>query len=489
MSVYLCIDLKTFYASVECVERGLDPLTTNLVVADNTRTEKTICLAVTQSLKSYGISGRSRLFEVVQKVKEVNNERRKKVGKFRCKSYDNTLVSSDNTVELDYLVATPRMAHYIKYSSRIYNIYLKYVSSEDIHVYSIDEVFMDITNYLNIRKITPHDFAMMIIKDVLKETGVTATAGIGTNMYLAKVAMDIVAKKMKPDKDGVRIASLDEKSYRHALWDHTPLTDFWRVGAGYSKKLSACGLKTMGDIALFSINNEDILYELFGINAELLIDHAWGYEPCTIKHIKSYKPGGKSIGTGQVLHSPYTFEKARLILKEMVDALALDLRDKGYITNQLVITIGYDIENLTNPTIASLYTGEVVTDYLGRSIPKHAHGTVNLKKYSSSSMQFIEGVLKLYDDIVNPHLLIRRVNIAATRLRTEAPKEDYEQLSLFDFDKKDTNKELEEKERKAQESIIKIKKRFGKNAIMKGMNLEDGATMKERNDQIGGHKA
>ena len=273
------------------------------------------------------------------------------------------------------------------------------------------------------------------------------------------------------------------------LWDHKPLTDFWRVGAGYSKKLNACGLKTMGDIALFSINNEDILYELFGINAELLIDHAWGYEPCTIKHIKSYKPGGKSIGTGQVLHCPYTFEKARLILKEMVDALALDLRDKGYVTNQLVITIGYDIENLTNPAIASLYTGEVVTDYLGRSIPKHAHGTVNLKKYSSSSMQFIEGVLKLYDDIVNPHLLIRRVNIAATRLRTDAPKEDYEQLSLFDFNKKDTNKELEEKERKAQESIIKIKKRFGKNAIMKGMNLEDGATMKERNDQIGGHKA
>lgn len=489
MSIYLCIDLKTFYASVECVERGLDPLTTNLVVADNERTEKTICLAVTQSLKSYGISGRSRLFEVIQKVKEVNNNRKKIANKFVGKSYNNIEILNNPKLELDYIIAKPRMAHYIKYSSKIYNIYLKYVASEDIHVYSIDEVFMDITNYLNINKITPHDFAMKIIKDVLKETGVTATAGIGTNMYLAKVAMDIVAKKMKPDKDGVRIATLDEMSYRKELWDHTPLTDFWRVGRGISKKLLECGLKTMGDIAKFSIKYEDILYDLFGINAELLIDHAWGVEPCTIKHIKNYKPVGKSFGSGQVLHSPYTFEKARLILKEMIDNLALDLMDKGYITNQLVITIGYDIENLTNPEIAKIYTGEITIDYLGRSIPKHAHGTVNLSKYSASSKLLTQGSLNLYDQIVNPNLLIRRINVAATRIKTEAPIQEFEQLSLFDSEKININNQELEKEKKAQESILKIKKRFGKNAIMKGMNLEEGATMKERNDQIGGHRA
>lgn len=489
MSVYLCIDLKTFYASVECVERGLDPLTTNLVVADNSRTEKTICLAVTQSLKSYGISGRSRLFEVVQKVKEVNNERRRKVGKFTGKSYLNKEVENNPNIELDYLIATPRMAHYIKYSSRIYNIYLKYVAPEDIHVYSIDEVFMDITTYLKHQNITPHDFAMRMIKDVLKETGITATAGIGSNMYLAKVAMDIVAKKMKPDKDGVRIASLDEISYRRELWDHTPLTDFWRVGRGYSKKLSACGLKTMGDIALFSMKNENILYDLFGINAELLIDHAWGYEPCTIKHIKSYKPEGKSLGSGQVLHCPYTFEKARLILKEMADSLALDLVSKEYVTNQIVVTIGYDIENLTDPVIAKKYTGEVTTDYLGRSVPKHAHGTVNLSKYTTSSRLITNGVLKLYDSIVNPDLLIRRVNIAATRLKTGIPNEAFEQLSLFDDNKAKVSDKTLEKEKKAQESILKIKQKYGKNAIMKGINLEEGATMKERNAQIGGHKA
>ena len=489
MSIYLCIDLKTFYASVECVERGLDPLTTNLVVADNERTEKTICLAVTQSLKSYGISGRSRLFEVIQKVKEVNNNRKKLINKFEGKSCNNVEILNNPKLELDYIIAKPRMAHYIKYSSKIYNIYLKYVASEDIHVYSIDEVFMDITNYLNINKITPHDFAMKIIKDVLRETGVTATAGIGTNMYLAKVAMDIVAKKMKPDKDGVRIASLDEMSYRKELWDHTPLTDFWRVGRGISKKLLECGLKTMGDIAKFSIKYEDILYDLFGINAELLIDHAWGVEPCTIKHIKNYKPAGKSFGSGQVLHSPYTFEKARLILKEMIDNLALDLMDKGYITNQLVITIGYDIENLTNPEIAKTYTGEITIDYLGRSIPKHAHGTVNLSKYSASSKLLTQGSLNLYDQIVNPNLLIRRINVAATRIKTEAPIQEFEQLSLFDSEKININNQELEKEKKAQESILKIKKRFGKNAIMKGMNLEEGATMKERNDQIGGHRA
>lgn len=489
MSIYLCIDLKTFYASVECVERGLDPLTTNLVVADNSRTEKTICLAVTQSLKSYGISGRSRLFEVVQKVKEVNYNKKKLFDKLEGKSYNNTELLENPRLELDYIVATPRMAHYIKYSSKIYNIYLKYVAAEDIHVYSIDEVFMDITNYLNISKITPHDFAMKIIKDVLKETGVTATAGIGSNMYLAKVAMDIVAKKMKPDIDGVRIASLDEMTYRKELWDHTPLTDFWRVGRGYAKKLHECGLKTMGDIAKFSIKYEDILYDLFGINAELLIDHAWGYEPCTIKHIKNYKPTGKSFGSGQVLHEPYDFSKARLILKEMIDTLALDLMDKGFVTNQIVITIGYDIENLTNPEIAKTYTGEITTDYLGRSIPKHAHGTVNLNKYSASSLLLTKGCLNLYDEIVDKKLLIRRINVAATSLKKEAPKVEFEQLSLFESTKENINNAELEKEKKAQESILKIKKRFGKNAIMKGMNLEEGATMKERNAQIGGHKA
>ncbi len=489
MSTYLCIDLKTFYASVECVERGLDPLTTNLVVADNSRTEKTICLAVTQSLKSYGISGRSRLFEVIQKVKEVNNSRKKTAYKFSGKSFNNTEIIANPNLELDYIVAPPRMAHYIKYSAKIYNIYLKYIASEDIHVYSIDEVFMDITNYLNINKITPHEFAMKIIKDVLNETGITATAGIGTNMYLAKVAMDIEAKKMKPDKDGVRIAELDEISYRHKLWGHTPLTDFWRIGKGYSKKLNECGLRTMGDIAKFSINHEDILYDLFGINAELLIDHAWGYEPCTIKHIKNYKPTGKSFGTGQVLHSPYNFDKTRLILKEMLDNLSLDLIDKGYVTNQLVITIGYDIENLTNPEISKTYNGEIAYDYLGRALPKHSHWTVNLPKYTVSSKIIINESLKLFDNIVNKNLLIRRINIAATRLKTEVPSINYEQISLFENSNNFVDKEELEKEKRAQESILKIKKRFGKNAIMKGMNLEDGATMKDRNNQIGGHKA
>ena len=488
MSIYLCIDLKTFYASVECVDRNLDPLTTNLVVADNSRTEKTICLAVTQSLKSHGISGRARLFEVIQKVNEINRNRKKIAGKFSGKSYNNIELTKNPSLELDYIVAPPRMAHYIKYSAKIYNIYLKYVAKEDIHVYSIDEVFMDITNYLNIRNIKPHDFAMMIIKDVLKETGITATAGIGTNMYLAKVAMDILAKKMKPDSDGVRIAYLDEMIYRKELWTHKPLTDFWRVGNGYSKKLISCGLKTMGDIAKFSLTDEDLLYDLFGINAELLIDHAWGYESCTMQDIKSYRPMSKSIGSGQVLHCPYTFTKARLVLKEMVDSLALDLTDKGYITNQLVVTIGYDVENLTNPEIAKNYDGEVVIDYLGRLIPKHAHYTVNLARYSASSKMMTSGVIKLYDEVVNKNLLIRRINIGATRIRKTKKEEEFVQLSLFD-DLKEVEEINLDKEKKVQESILKIKKKYGKNAIMKGMNLEEGATMKDRNNQIGGHKA
>lgn len=487
--VYLCIDLKTFYASVECVDRGLDPLTTNLVVADNSRTEKTICLAVTSSLKSMGIGSRPRLFEVIQGVEKINRDRKKIVGKFSGKSTNYNELMNDPTKELDYIIAPPRMAHYIEYSSKIYNIYLKYVAKEDIHVYSIDEVFMDITNYLNIRNIAPHDFAMQIIKDVLKETGVTATAGIGSNMYLAKVAMDILAKKMKPDKDGVRIASLDEMSYRKLLWDHTPLTDFWRIGKGISKKLNDCGLKTMGDIAKFSIKDEDVLYKLFGINAELIIDHAWGVEPCTMKHIKEYRPMSKSIGSGQVLHEPYDFDKAKLVFKEMVDNLALDLTDKGYITNQIVISIGYDILNLTDPLRASKYDGEIVVDYLGRLIPKHAHGTCNLPKFSASSRMFITHLSKLFDRIVDKNLLIRRINIAATSLRKSSPSEEYYQMSIFDTEEDIKNQIDLEKERKVQESILNIKKKFGKNAVMKGMNLEEGATMKERNNQIGGHKA
>ena len=496
---YLCIDLKSFYASVECVERGLDPLTTNLVVADSSRTEKTVCLAITPSLKKIGLGGRARLFEVIQRVKEVNSLRKRNaVGyKFDGKSYNDVELTNNPNLELDFVIAPPQMARYIEISSKIYSIYLKFIAPEDIYVYSIDEVFIDVTSYLKTYGLTAHELAKKMIKDVLNETGVTATAGIGTNLYLAKVAMDIMAKKIKPDKDGVRIAELDEMSYRKSLWEHRPLTDFWRVGRGYQKKLEASGIYTMGDIALCSVNNEDLLYKLFGINAELLIDHAWGYEPCTIELIKNYKPEGKSIGSGQVLHCPYDFNKARLIVKEMVDALALDLCDKGLVTNQLVLTVGYDIENLTNPNISSKYKGEISVDYLGRKIPKHAHGTANLDIYTSSSKMLMNAIIDLYDKIVNRKLLIRRINVAATKviLETHIPKvSSYEQLNLFtDYKEKDnTDKKLKAelaKEKKSQEALLKIKKKYGKNSIMKGMNLEDGATMKERNEQIGGHKA
>lgn len=496
--IYLCIDLKSFYASVECIERGLDAMTTNLVVADEGRTEKTICLAVSPSLKSFGIPGRPRLYEVIGRIKAVNNGRRNLLPtkKLTGESYDFIELKNNPNLAVSYIVAPPRMAHYMDYSTRIYEIYLKYISEEDIHVYSIDEVFMDITNYLKTYKKTPRELAMTIIKDVLYETGITATAGIGTNMYLAKVAMDIVAKHTKSDKDGVRIAELDEMSYRKELWNHRPLTDFWRVGAGYSKKLEENRLYTMGDIARVSLSEygENKLYKLFGVNAEFLIDHAWGYEPCTIADIRKYMPESKSICSGQVLHCPYDFLKTRLVLKEMTELLVLDLVEKGYVTNQIVITVGYDIDNLKGN---SSYEGEIIEDRYGRKVPKHAHGTANIKQYTSSTKLIMDAVLELYDNIVDENLLIRRLNITANNVMLEnvIPKgKKYEQIDIFtDYDKLDDERILKKeelkKERKIQETVIKIKKKFGKNAVLKGMNLEEGATAKDRNSQIGGHKA
>lgn len=499
--IYIAIDLKSFYASVECIERKLDPLTTNLVVADSSRTEKTICLAVSPSLKQYGISGRARLFEVVQKVKEVNQQRLKQTFnyQFNGESYDDTELKEDPNLALSYIIAPPRMAFYMDYSAKIYQIYLKYVSSDDIHVYSIDEVFIDVTNYLKKDNITPKQLAMKIILDVLKTTGITATAGIATNLYLCKIAMDIVAKHIKPDKNGVRIAQLDEMRYRKYLWNHRPITDFWRIGKGYAKRLEKVGLYTMGDIARCSLGkmdeyyNEDLLYDIFGINAELLIDHAWGYEPCTMEDIKAYKPENNSIGTGQVLDCPYEFNKAKLIVKEMLDLLALDLVDKGLVTNQIVLTVGYDIENLSK----NKYRGEVMKDPYGRKIPKHGHGTANLERYTSSSKLIIDAVMKLYDRIINKNLLVRRINISANHVVDETTikqKDEIVQMDLFtDYDALKKQKEQEavalEKERKLQEATLKIKKKFGKNAVLKGMNLEDGAKTVERNKTIGGHKA
>ncbi len=501
MRQYLCIDLKSFYASVECIERNLDPLTTNLVVADSSRTEKTICLAVTPALKAFGVSGRARLFEVVQKVRDVNCDRKRKIGgrAFSGKSYDAKELATNPSLELSYLVAPPRMAHYIKYSTEIYKIYLKYVAPEDIHVYSIDEVFIDITTYLKTYKMSAHDLAMTMIRDVLKTTGITATAGIGTNMYLAKIAMDITAKKMPPDKDGVRIAQLDEMSYRQNLWEHRPLTDFWRVGRGYAKKLEANRLFTMGDVARCSTTKygEDLLYKLFGVNAELLIDHAWGWEPCTIADVKSYRPQTKSLGSGQVLHCPYDFEKAKIIVREMTELLALDMVEKKLVTNQLVLTVGYDIENLTDPKRRNAYKGEITTDFYGRQVPKHAHGTVNTKEYTSSTSELIGAVTELFDKIVDSNLLIRRINISANKLLPEdriPTAESYEQLDLFtDYetrDKEEKHKKLEQKKEKSlQKAMINLKKRYGKNAVLRGTNLREGATTVDRNNQIGGHKA
>lgn len=496
---YIAIDLKSFYASVECMQRNLDPMTTNLVVADLSRTEKTICLAVSPALKQYGISGRARLFEVVQQVKQANAQRQRKApGRtFTGKSHDDTELKAHPELAIDYVVAPPQMAKYMKTSTENYNVYLKYVAPEDIHVYSIDEVFIDATAYLNTYKLTPREFAMRIILDVLATTGITATAGIGTNLFLCKVAMDIVAKHIPADRNGVRIAELDEMSYRRTLWDHRPLTDFWRVGKGYARKLEEHRMFTMGDVARQSVQNDEVLYKLFGVNAELLIDHAWGWEPCTIADIKAYKPESNSIGSGQVLHCPYTAEKAKLVVREMADLLVLDLVDKGLVTNQIVLTVGYDIENLTDPKRSKSYKGEVTTDHYGRQIPKHAHGTGNLGKYTSSTREILQAVSELYDRIVDPDLLIRRLNIVANHVIDEAavPAEPVtEQLDLFtDYEARDRQQAEDaaalKRERSQQEAILSIKKKFGKNAILKGMNLEEGTTAKDRNAQIGGHKA
>lgn len=502
---YIAIDLKSFYASVECRERNRDPLTTNLVVADPSRTEKTICLAVSPSLKKYGLSGRARLFEVIQKVNAANNIRKLKAqNKVFCGSSDDSIELQKNpSLKIDYITAPPRMARYMEYSTKIYNIYLKYIAPEDIHIYSIDEVFIDVTHYLSTYNMTAHALAMTMIQDILDTTGITATAGIGTNMYLCKIAMDIVAKHIEPDKNGVRIAELDEMSYRRLLWNHRPITDFWRVGRGYSKKLEKIGLYTMGDIARCSIGkptdyyNEELLYKLFGINAELLIDHAWGYEPCTMEDVKAYKPETNSISSGQVLHCPYEFDKARLVVKEMTDLMVLDLVDKGLVTNQIVLTIGYDIENITDKNRSQSYKGTVTTNYYGKKVPKPAHGTTNLPKQTSSTTLITNAVMELYDKIVNKKLLIRRINIVANKLVDEHSVKNankYEQLDLFtDYEilKKQREKENAESERekRMQNTILDIKKKFGKNAILKGMNLQEGATAKDRNNQIGGHKA
>ena len=496
--IYACIDLKSFYASVECVERNLDPLTTNLVVADSERTEKTICLAVTPSLKKYGLSGRSRLFEVVQKINKENYERKKNNNykNFKGSSYNELELNKNKYLKIDYIVALPRMSHYIKYSASIYNVYLKYLSPDDIFVYSIDEIFCDITNYLKVSNLTPREFITKIIHDVYKTTGITATAGIGTNLYLAKVAMDIVAKHTEADIYGVRIAGLDEMTYRKKLWNHRPLTDFWRVGKGIAKKLEDNSIYTMGDVARYSIQNEDLLYKLFGVNAELLIDHAWGYESCTIESIKNYKPESNSISSGQVLHSPYNYINAKLIVKEMIDLLSLDLVDKNLVTNQLVLTINYDIECLTNENIRSNYFGEVTTDFYGRKVPKPAHGTINLEYKTSSSKELTKAIETLYDRIINKKLLIRKINISANNLTNEniaKQEKKIEQFNLFtDYKKKDEEIiqkiEKEQEENKIQHTILDIKKKYGKNAILKGINYLEESTTKERNNQIGGHR-
>lgn len=492
---YIAIDLKSFYASVECVERGLDPLATNLVVADVSRTEKTICLAVSPSLKAYGIGGRARLFEVVQRVRRINNERRMECGgRFSGKSCHDPDLKAHPDWELDFIAARPRMAKYIEVSARIYGIYLKYIAPEDIHVYSIDEVFMDITPYMKHMKMTPHEFAMTIIQDVLKTTGITATAGIGTNMYLCKVAMDIVAKHMPADKDGVRIAELDEMTYREKLWSHRPITDFWRVGRGIAKRLETYGIYTMGDIALQSEHNEELLYRLFGVNAELLIDHAWGWEPCTMEMIKRYKPAVSSLSQGQVLQCPYQYKKALIVMKEMAEALALDLVDKRLIAHSIGIYIGYDAESLTSHEAAHTPISEVALNYYGKIVPKPASGGIKLPHPTSSTRIIVNAAVSLFDRIVDPSLLIRRINITAGNIVSEdtIPTSKPEQLDLFtDYDALHRQQEAESKvlakERRMQEAVLKIKKSFGKNTILKALDFEEGATMRERNQQIGGH--
>ena len=492
---YIAIDLKSFYASVECLQRGLDPMTTNLVVADPSRTEKTICLAVTPSLKSFGVSGRARLFEVVERVRQINSARKAaSPGRILTgSSWDYTALNANPSLAVDYIVAPPQMALYMQTSTAIYQVYLKYVAPEDIHVYSIDEVFIDATPYLKTYGLTAREFAQKLIREVLQNYGVTATAGIGTNLFLCKVAMDIVAKHIPADEHGVRIAELDEMRFRRELWAHRPLTDFWRVGRGYARKLEQHGLFTMGDIARQSLQNEDLLYKLFGINAELLIDHAWGYEPCTIADIKSYRPESNSLSSGQVLHCPYTAEKAKLVLREMADLLVLDLVDKGLVTDQIVLTIGYDIENLADPARRKAYNGPVATDHYGRKVPKHAHGTCNLSKHTASTKEILQATSDLFDRIVDKDLLIRRMNIAANHVIHESdapPLPDLQQMSLFiDYKQQEEETESQEREKRRQKAVLTIKKKFGKNAILKGMNFEEGATAKDRNAQIGGHKA
>lgn len=493
LTMYIAIDLKSFYASVECAERGLNPLTTNLVVADASRTEKTICLAVSPSLKSYGISGRARLFEVVQQVKQVNAMRQRQIpgGKFTGGSFDQNELKEHKELAVDYLVAPPRMALYMEYSTRIYGIYLRYVAPEDMHVYSVDEVFIHVDPYLHGNGQTAEQFAREIMQVIYDETGITATAGIGTNLYLAKVAMDVEAKHCEPDEKGARMASLDEISYRKKLWAHEPITDFWRVGPGYAKKLKQHGLYTMGDVARCSLGketeyyNEELLYRLFGVNAELLIDHAWGYEPCTIEDIRNYKPENNSLSSGQVLSCPYDTKKARLIVQEMTDLLVLELVEKRLVTDQIVLTIGYDVDNVKKAG----YQGTVVTDRYGRKIPKHAHGSVNLGGHTSSTRDIMGKTIALYDSIIDSSLWVRRVTIVANHVIRESEKKEtnYQQMQLFM--EPEADEEKREKERKMQEALIRVKNKYGKNAILKGMNLQEGGTTIERNSQIGGHKA
>jgi len=503
---YAAIDLKSFYASVECVERGLDPLTNHLVVADGSRTEKTICLAVSPSLKAYGISGRARLFEVVEAVKAINARRLQKAPghRFTGSSYKEAELAADPSLALDYIVATPRMGHYMRYSAGIYDIYLRYVAPEDIHVYSVDEVFLDLTEYLPTYKLPARELVRRMIGEVLSATGITATAGIGSNLYLSKIALDIGAKRIPPDADGVRIAELDEESYRQTLWTHHPLTDFWRVGHGIAKKLEAHGLYTMGDVARCSLGgpgefyNEELLYRLFGVNAELLIDHAWGWESCTIADIKAYRPERNSISSGQVLHMPYEFRKAKLIVREMTDLLVLELVEKGLMTDQMTLTVGYDVENLLDPARRAAYRGEVKRDHYGREVPKHAHGTIHLAGHSSSTREITRAVMELFDRVVDPTLLVRRMYVVAENVlpEREARRQTVaaEQLDLFSLEAgtgeaAQPDAAARERERRRQEAVLAIQKRYGKNAILKGMNLEEGATARDRNRQIGGHKA
>ena len=496
--IYLCIDLKSFYASVECIQRGLDPMHTNLVVADSSRTEKTICLAVSPALKEFGVSGRARLFEVIERVKLVNARRRLDAPNhcFNESSYDTLQLKEDPALELSFITAPPQMALYMETSAKIYEIYLRYVAPEDIHVYSIDEVFIDLTGYLRIYRTSARELALQMIREVYSKTGITATAGLGSNLYLAKIAMDIMAKRMKPDKHGARIAQLDEMEYRRQLWDHRPLTDFWRIGKGYVKRLEKIGLYTMGDVARCSLgnpndfHNEELLYRTFGVNAELLIDHAWGIEPCTIADIKAYRPSANSISSGQVLHCPYSNEKAKLIVREMIDLLVLDLVEKRLVTDQIVLTVGYDIDNLTDPVISKAYKGPVITDHYGRKIPKYSHGTVNLGQHISSTKVIVDAVMDLFASISDPLLLVRRLTIAANHVLPEsqaALEKPMQQLSLFEESEQE---QLDlQRERNAQEAILAIRKKYGKNAILKGMNFKEGATTRDRNGQIGGHKA